>query len=193
MFIRSSLDRCCALPVPPRLALLVSAGLLSVTVSASQIMRQSPQADNFQLVPFARTPPPRAAAFCCAGLLSVTASASQMMRQSLLPFAALLGVGFWRKRLNGYHATGLAGCVVSQRAAAEEVNPPPGGEKCFKGRAQVKLVLVECCSGRALAAPHRAHNFEHNFPNSAAHLRHADNQTKSTQLPDANSAGAAPA
>lgn len=43
----------------------------------------------------------------------MTASATQMMRQSLLPFAALLGVGFWRKRLNGYHATGLAGCVVS--------------------------------------------------------------------------------
>jgi hypothetical protein len=55
-----------------------------------------------------------------AGLLSVTASASQMMRQSLLPFAALLGVGFWRKRLNGYHATGLAGCVVSQHAAPGE-------------------------------------------------------------------------
>jgi hypothetical protein len=48
-----------------------------------------------------------------AGLLSVTASATQMMRQSLLPIAALFGVGCWHKRLNAYHITGLLGCVVS--------------------------------------------------------------------------------
>jgi drug/metabolite transporter (DMT)-like permease len=47
------------------------------------------------------------------GLLSVTASATQMMRQSLLPFTAVLGFACWRKRLNGYHAAGIAGCVVS--------------------------------------------------------------------------------
>jgi hypothetical protein len=35
-----------------------------------------------------------------------------MLRQSLLPVAALLGVGLWHKRLNGYHAAGLVGCLV---------------------------------------------------------------------------------
>lgn len=43
----------------------------------------------------------------------MTASATQMFRQSLLPIAALFGVGFWNKRLNAYHTTGLLGCVVS--------------------------------------------------------------------------------
>lgn len=47
------------------------------------------------------------------GLLAVTASATAMLRQSLLLFAALLGFGLFKKRLNVYHATGLTGCTVS--------------------------------------------------------------------------------
>jgi drug/metabolite transporter (DMT)-like permease len=54
------------------------------------------------------------AALLNVGLLAVTASASQMLRQSLLLFAALLGVCLWGKRLNTYHMTGLAGCLVSE-------------------------------------------------------------------------------
>jgi drug/metabolite transporter (DMT)-like permease len=54
------------------------------------------------------------AALLNVGLLAVTASATQMLRQSLLLFAALLGVCLWGKRLNTYHLTGLAGCLVSE-------------------------------------------------------------------------------
>jgi drug/metabolite transporter (DMT)-like permease len=53
------------------------------------------------------------AALLNVGLLAVTASATQMLRQSLLLFAALMGVCLWGKRLNSYHLTGLAGCLVS--------------------------------------------------------------------------------
>jgi drug/metabolite transporter (DMT)-like permease len=54
------------------------------------------------------------AALLNVGLLAVTASATQMLRQSLLPFAALMGVCLWGKRMNRYHLTGLVGCVVSR-------------------------------------------------------------------------------
>lgn len=47
------------------------------------------------------------------GLLSVTASATAMLRQSLLLFAALLGVGMFKKKLNRLHLAGLGGCTVS--------------------------------------------------------------------------------
>eukprot|EP00878_Enallax_costatus_P025478 GHUV01027258.1.p1 GENE.GHUV01027258.1~~GHUV01027258.1.p1 ORF type:complete len:592 (+),score=138.06 GHUV01027258.1:341-2116(+) len=46
------------------------------------------------------------------GLLAVTASATAMLRQSLLLFAALLGVGLFKKKLNRLHLAGLAGCTA---------------------------------------------------------------------------------
>lgn len=62
------------------------------------------------------------AALLNVGLLAVTASATQMLRQSLLPFAALMGVCLWGKRMNRYHLTGLAGCMVSIQCAICVVN-----------------------------------------------------------------------
>lgn len=46
------------------------------------------------------------------GLLSVTASAYQMLRGAEMLFAALFAVVFLKRRLNRYHARGIACCIA---------------------------------------------------------------------------------
>lgn len=72
------------------------------------------------------------------GLLAVTASATAMLRQSLLPFAALLGVGLFRKQLNRLHVLGLSGCLVS---CSELLKVTPCSSACIE-------LFVSCWSFR---------------------------------------------
>ncbi|WIA40486.1 hypothetical protein OEZ86_013840 [Tetradesmus obliquus] len=93
------------------------------------------------------------AALLNVGLLAVTASATQMLRQSLLPFAALMGVCLWGKRMNRYHLTGLAGCMTGLcMVAAAALASGFGGSSAPSSRGAMAAGIGLILASQMLAA-----------------------------------------